>query len=1680
MCVFNLTYFEKFKRGLVVILCLISANSFAQSSDVFTCDAAALYQTIKIPNDVANVGSRGDMIFYQVEPNTGVFTFVSNLSVDDDGAANGDVALSTNKINSIGFNPVDGFIYGIEPDQDILYRISPNGFLENLGIITGELPNANGNVAGVFDNNGIFYIYGGSGRLISLDLSNSPSAGDPFVSELLYDTNRPSSDIAINPVNGLVYGWDQRNNRRQLFTIDPTNGDINVIGPANGTSPFKVFGALYFTAGGQLIGYGDDTTVGASNNSQESLVQIDLNTGVPSLIATGLSVGTNDGASCPYGFELFKDAPDNVELGSVFTYTFTISNATATPLQGLEFVDNLMSGLVFVSEPYNITNGISVVGATDGLTSANLIINDVPTGPSSFQIDVVTDCSVDNMTIMNQASLTSDFLSVISDDPESSGITNTTITGVETPTITVPQPLDIEGCNIQIISTENAVFPLNTDTISGDIKDVFNTIDGYSTSAPQNIVSITYIDSIVEDSSCPIVINREFTLTNTCNNVSTLIQVINIQDLTAPSFTVPADVTINCSEDPSNFSLTGDVTDENDNCSENLQASFTDVINTDGFPDTCNSAYTILRTWRLVDDCNNVLEQVQNITIEDTTAPTITACSLTNEIVECAGSAGNEDLANNWNAANISALQNCATDDCNTDFTGLVTSDYDFNNFNINCGQSGFITVTYNVSDGCGNNVSLEPVTLTINDTIAPVLENCGVENTVIDCTAYDNENLANAWNAANIASLEACSADGCDTDLTGQVTSDYDYANLNSTCGECGTLNVTYTVTDDCGNSSDLSVTLTFDDGNLPDLTNCSVIDQTVECSFNDIESIANNWNTSNISSLENCSQTFDITVTSDYDFNNLEIACGQTGDINVAYTLTDLCGNATVFEATFTIEDNSAPVFDDVTDDVCVAEFENSSFEANTFDGTFIQFQQEDVPGWSTTASHNTIEIQRSGQIDGSIPFDGNYHFELNGKALDDLYQEFCTIPLSNLEVSFYHKKRRANATGVDVLELFIGSDLNNLTSQGLFEVSDADGWKQNIVSYVVPAGQNATVVLFQAISGTTNSIGNLLDAITVNSDDNNNGPLPEDITVECNDIPEVPELTASDNCGTANVTLVESIEAGSCSNQYTIVRTWTATDDCGNSTSHTQNITVQDTTDPGFTTTPPSNVTVECGNIPNAPTLIADDNCGSAEVTFEEVTTAGDCLSIETIVRTWTATDECGNTNIHEQIITVEDTSAPIAPEAPEDIVLQCTDSLPIPVDLVAIDDCSGEITASPVATVDDTDACNTITTYTWTFTDACNNSTQITQTITITDNLAPTFTVPADIELECDVDATDLTITGNITNQADNCSTDLEVNFVDTVANGDCVNTFITTRLWQVTDNCGNTTEKVQTITVQDTTAPALVSELEEVINVECVDIPEVPELIFEDNCSATNVTINFNETSTADGTVTDYVINREWRVIDECGNEGLYFQTINVSVGSEIDVDDENLCITEDFEFDLFNLLNGDYDPDGVWTVTSGNASIDGSFFNPSSLLDDNDGYTPDQIREYEFTYTYGGSCPGDATVIVNINDDCVVLPCGQDDLVISKAVTANFDGINEFFTITGTESCGFVYELQIFNRWGSKIYDNSNYQNDWNGTASSGSIGNSEFVPTGTYYYVLNIMNSGLEPVTGPIYVSTK
>src|SRR5205085_8930566 len=100
---------------------------------------------------------------------------------------------------------------------------------------------------------------------------------------------------------------------------------------------------------------------------------------------------------------------------------------------------------------------------------------------------------------------------------------------------------------------------------------------------------------------------------------------------------------------------------------------------------------------------------------------------------------------------------------------------------------------------------------------------------------------------------------------------------------------------------------------------------------------------------------------------------------------------------------------------------------------------------------------------------------------------------------------------------------------------------------------------------------------------------------------------------------------------------------------------------------------------------------------------------------------------------------------------------------------------------------------------------------TQTITVTDNTAPTFTKPADITIftnaGCTYDAS-VSATGDVTDEADNCSTGLNATFSDAVVAGSCQGEKIITRTWSLSDNCGNAAaDQIQTITVRDNIAPA---------------------------------------------------------------------------------------------------------------------------------------------------------------------------------------------------------------------------------------------------------------------------------
>ncbi len=143
--------------------------------------------------------------------------------------------------------------------------------------------------------------------------------------------------------------------------------------------------------------------------------------------------------------------------------------------------------------------------------------------------------------------------------------------------------------------------------------------------------------------------------------------------------------------------------------------------------------------------------------------------------------------------------------------------------------------------------------------------------------------------------------------------------------------------------------------------------------------------------------------------------------------------------------------------------------------------------------------------------------------------------------------------------------------------------------------------------------------------------------------------------------------------------------------------------------------------------------------------------------------------------------------------------------------------------------------TILTRTWTLTDDCGNSTVKEQTITIKDITPPTFTQPADITIykdqNCIHDAS-VGVTGDVTNEADNCDNTLDATYTDVTNPGACIGEEIITRTWKLTDDCLNSTMHDQTITVKDTTRPVIAN-----VNAD-------PASLWPPNHQMVDVTINY--------------------------------------------------------------------------------------------------------------------------------------------------------------------------------------------------------------------------------------------
>lgn len=93
--------------------------------------------------------------------------------------------------------------------------------------------------------------------------------------------------------------------------------------------------------------------------------------------------------------------------------------------------------------------------------------------------------------------------------------------------------------------------------------------------------------------------------------------------------------------------------------------------------------------------------------------------------------------------------------------------------------------------------------------------------------------------------------------------------------------------------------------------------------------------------------------------------------------------------------------------------------------------------------------------------------------------------------------------------------------------------------------------------------------------------------------------------------------------------------------------------------------------------------------------------------------------------------------------------------------------------------------------------------------------------------------------------------------------------------------------------------------------------------------------------------------------------------------------------------------------------------------------------------------------------------------------IVNNFVTPDNDGYNDTFHIEGLKDIFLNHKISIYNRWGKLVWTGNNNSNEWDGIANNGLLLDDNQIPSGTYYYVIELNDIDYpEPLTGYLYLT--
>jgi len=1030
-----------------------------------------------------------------------------------------------------------------------------------------------------------------------------------------------------------------------------------------------------------------------------------------------------------------------------------------------------------------------------------------------------------------------------------------------------------------------------------------------------------------DGNTCPEIITRTYRISDVNGNSQTCIQTITIDDITLPTASNPAPVTVECSGDVPAPDISV-VTDEADNCTATPAVAFVSDVS-DG--NTCPEVIT--RTYSVTDECGNSINVTQTITIDDITPPT--ASNPPPISVECSGDVPAPDIT----------VVTDEADNCGPVPTVAFVSDVSDGN---TCPE--VITRTYSVTDDCGNSVNVTQ-TITIEDVTPPTASNPAPVN--VECFSDV---------PAPDVTVVTDEADNCSATPTVAFVSDVSDGN---TCPEVITR--TYSVTDACANSINVTQTITINDITPPTASNPAPI--SVECAGDvpspDVSVVTDE--------ADNCAPAPTVAFVSDVSDGN---TCPEI--ITRTYSVTDACGNSINVTQTITIDDITGPSAVEAPGDL------DANLDCADAAGLAAALLMEPSFTDNCTAAGSIVITLDSDNIVPDPLCPDAYVRARSWTAVDE-----CGNPgAPYVQTITVNDLIPPTASSPPPISVECSGDVPVPDIAVITDAAD-NCTALPTVAFVndVSDGSTCPEVITRRYSVTDdcgNSI-NVTQTITVNDVTLPTATDPAPINVEClSDVP-APDITVvtdeADNCtATPAVAFVSDMSDGNTCPEV-ITRTYSVTDDCGNSINVTQTITINDVILP--TASDPSPINVEClADVP-APdvTVVTDeaDNCTAAPaVTFVSDVSDGNTCP-EVITRSYSVTDDCGNSINVTQTIIIDDITPPTASNPPP-INVECSGDVPAP-DITVVTDEADNCTAAPavafVSDLSDGNTCPEVITRTYSITDDCGNSVNVTQTITVEDITDPVINnCPADITVPADGITCDAVVSWTEPTATDNCNL---ASFTGSHVPGATFSTGTTTVTYTATDDCGNTEICTFNVIVTDDEAPVITScALDRTVsadnNCEAIMPDLTGEVIATDNCSPGIVITQLP----AAGTVIPAGITTvTLTATDGSGNSADCYADVNV-----VDDTDPVLVSTDTTVYiGAGNIVT--IDSSYVWDTTASydncgitSVTIDINTFDCSML-----GANTVNITAYDEA---GNSTGGTATVTVS-DTNTVVADAGPDD-----------------------------------------------------------------------------------------------